>query len=501
MQDIGLAVVDTIVGTTLAGLGLAAASKRPRATGLLMTATAIAWFAGNLGGLALFLHRGPLVHLLLSYPRGWPRRWPTRVVIALAYVDALVSPVGRANGVTVALASVVIGAALIEYGKAPHRERRARGLAAAATVGIMLVLGVGAGARLIGSSIDTTVLWAYELVVGAAAVVLFVGIRPAHAAITGLVVDLGEPERAGVLADKLGQALGDPSLVLGYWLPETGGYVDEAGRPVALPDGDPTRVQTPLVADGQHIGVLVHDAAVLDDPQLVESVVSLARMAATNVRLQAEVRARVGEVEAARRRIVEAADAERRRLEGLLQKGAMQRLSEVSGLLTADDPAELRAHLDSSQVLLREFARGIHPRVLTESGLAVALAELAGTCLTPVELEVMTARLPAAVEATAYFVCSEALANIGKYAQAGRARIEVALTDGEVVVKVTDDGVGGADPARGTGLRGLTDRVHALGGTFQVESRPGAGTRLTVQMPSADPPPRLDQEGRRSRTE
>lgn len=486
MHDLGLTVADTIVGTTLAGLGLATWVQRSRAVGLLMVATAATWFAGDLGGWILFLHRGPLVHLLLSYPRGWPRKRLERVVIVIAYVDALVYPLGRMDGVTVALAVLVIGTALVGYATATQRARRERLPAVVATAGIMLVLGLGAAARLIGTPADTAALWGYELAVGASAVILFVDLRWSRrdgAAITGLVVDLGEAERTGVLADKLGQALGDRSLVLGYWLPETRSYVDEAGRPVDLPESDPTRVLTELVADGQRVGVLVHDAAVLDDPRLVESVVALARMAVTNVRLQAEVRARVGDVEAARRRIVEAADAERRRLESLLQKGAMRRLSEVAELLTADDPDDLHAHLDTSQVLLREFARGIHPRVLTEEGLPRALAELADACPTPVELEVLSARLATAVEATAYFVCSEALANIGKYAQAGHARIEVARTDGVVVIEVTDDGVGGADPARGSGLRGLADRVQALGGTFLVDSQPGAGTRLTARIP------------------
>ena len=486
MQDLGLAVADTIVGTALAGVGLVVWAKRSRAVGLLMIATAVAWFVGDLGGAALFLHRGPLVHLLLSYPRWWPRGRLERAVIIIAYVDALAYPLARMDGVTVALAVAVTGTALVGYVRATQRERRARVLAVAATVGVMLVLGLGAAARLIGTPADTAALWAFELAVGASAVILFVDVRWSrrdNAAITGLVVDLGEAERTGVLADKLGHALGDPSLVLGYWLPETRSYVDEAGRPVDLPESDPTRALTELVADGQHIGVLVHDAAVLDDPLLVESVVALARMAVTNVRLQAEVRARVGDVEATRRRIVEAADAERRRLESLLQQGAIRRLSQVADVLTADDPVELRAHLDASQVLLREFARGIHPRVLMESGLPAAVAELADACLTPVELQILPARLDAAVEATAYFVCSEALANIGKYARAGHARIEVAMSDGEIVIEVTDDGVGGADPARGSGLRGLADRVHALDGTFVVESQPGAGTRLTARIP------------------
>jgi signal transduction histidine kinase len=486
VQDLGLTVTDTLVGTTLAGLGLAAWALRSRAVGLLMAVTAVAWFAGDLGGAALFLHRGPLVHLLLSYPRGWPRRRLERVVIVIAYVDALVSPLARMDAVTVALTVAVAGTALAGSVGATHRERRARVPASAATVCIMLVLGLGAAARLIGSPADTAALWAYEVVVGASAVLLFVNLRWSRgdqAVLTGLVVDLGEAEQTGVLADKLGRALGDPSLVLGYWLPEAHSYVDEAGRPVDLPRGDPTRVLTELDSDGQHIGVLVHDAAVLDDPALVESVVALARMAVTSVRLQAEVRARVGDVEAARRRIVEAADAERRRLEGVLQKGAIRRLSQVADLLPADGSDDLRANLDASQVLLREFARGIHPRILTESGLPAALAELADACQTAVELQVPTVRLAAAIEATAYFVCSEALANIGKYAQAVHVLIEVASRDGEVIIEVTDDGIGGADPARGSGLRGLGDRVQALGGTFVVGSQPGAGTRLTAVIP------------------
>lgn len=451
-----------------------------------MVVTAVTWFAGDLGGAAVFLHRGPLVHLLLSYPRGWPRSRLERVVIVIAYVDALVYPLARTDGVTVALAVVVAGTALGGSVKATHRERRARVPAVAATVGIMLVLGSGAAARLTGSPADAAALWAYELVVGASVVILFVDLRwrrGDRAAITGLVVDLGEAERTGVLADKLGRALGDPSLVLGYWLPETSSYVDEAGRPVDLPRGDPRRVLTELVADGQQIGVLVHDAAVLDDPQLVESVVALARMAVTNVRLQAEVRARVGDVEAARRRIVEAADAERRRLESLLQKGAMRRLSQVAEFLSTDDPDELRAHLDASQVLLREFARGIRPRILTESGLAVALAELAGSGRPPVRLRVDPTRLSPAVEATVYFVCSEALANVGKYAQATSASITVAVAGGELMVEVTDDGVGGADPARGSGLRGLADRINAVGGSLLIDSPPASGTRLTARIP------------------
>ena len=127
MQDLGLTIADTIVGIALAGLGLAGWAKRSRAVGLLMVATAVTWFAGDLGGWALFLHRGPLVHLLLSYPRWWPRSRLERGVIVLAYVDALVYPLARMDGMTVALAAVVSGTAVGGYVSATHRERRERG--------------------------------------------------------------------------------------------------------------------------------------------------------------------------------------------------------------------------------------------------------------------------------------------------------------------------------------------------------------------------------------
>ncbi len=177
MHDLGLAVADTIVGTTLAGLGLATWVKGSRAVGLLMMATAAAWFAGDLGGWTLFLHRGPLVHLLLSYPRGWPRRRLERAVIVIAYVDALVYPLARMDIGTVALAVLVIGTALIGYAGATQRERRDRVPAVVATVGIMLVLGLGAAVRLIGTPADAAALWGYELTVGASAVILFVDLR------------------------------------------------------------------------------------------------------------------------------------------------------------------------------------------------------------------------------------------------------------------------------------------------------------------------------------
>jgi signal transduction histidine kinase len=313
--------------------------------------------------------------------------------------------------------------------------------------------------------------------------------RWTQAAITGLVVDLGEPEQAGTLQAKLARAVGDPSLLVAYRLPDTDGYVDEAGRPVALPAAEASRTVTYLHQGGRQIGALVHDAAVLDDPDLVSAVAAAAGVAVANARLQAEVRARVSEVEASRRRIVEASVAERRRLERELREGAERRLAHVTQLLAGRGvaAADLHRELQEVRAALTEFARGVHPRTLTEAGLPAALAELSARCPVPVQVSVPQQRLEPAVEAAVYFVCSEALANVAKYAQASQASVWVQRRAGLVAVEVRDDGVGGADPAGGSGLRGLTDRVEALQGRLWVDSPPGGGTRLLAEIPLNEP--------------
>jgi signal transduction histidine kinase len=214
-------------------------------------------------------------------------------------------------------------------------------------------------------------------------------------------------------------------------------------------------------------------------------------------RLDADLRARVEELRASRARLVEAGDTERRRLERNLHDGAQARLvglamllglarrrvdtdPEETGILIDRALAELRASLAE----LRELARGIHPAVLTERGLAPALHAIASRAPVPVTLETDgEQRLPAPVEVAAYFVVAEALANVAKYAQATEATVAVRRTDERVTVDVSDDGIGGADAAQGSGLRGLGDRVAALDGTLSLDSPPGHGTRLHVEIP------------------
>jgi signal transduction histidine kinase len=311
-----------------------------------------------------------------------------------------------------------------------------------------------------------------------------------------LVVELAESP-SGTLRDALAGALGDPTLQVGYWLPESGRYVDARGRRLELPQPGTGRAVTPIELDGRPIGILVHDPAVLDDPGLLDSIASAARLAASNARLQAEVRAQVAEVMASRRRLVEVGDQERRRLERRLREGAEQRLDMLAGSLVkaqalAEESADgqTRERLEQAERQLRrtmrelhELAQGLHPRALEESGLAAALAELARQSPVPIAVHLSAGELPRDVEAGAYYVCSEALANLAKHARASSGAITVATRDGRLVVEVVDDGVGGADARKGTGLRGLADRVEALGGRVTVASSEGEGTRLTAEIP------------------
>jgi signal transduction histidine kinase len=322
--------------------------------------------------------------------------------------------------------------------------------------------------------------------------------RRARAAVADLVVEL-ERTPPGEVRDALARTLGDPTLELALWLPDQGLYADSQGRPFALPAPGSERAVTLLGPADAPVAALVHDPVLLERRALLTAAGAAARLALENERLQAELRAQLAELRASRARIVTAGDEGRRRLERDLHDGAQQRLLSLglalqlvrsklgpdangaSDVLDEAD-AELSAALDE----LRELARGIHPAVLTEQGLAAALRSLVGRSPVPVTIASLPEkRLPAPAEAAAYFLVSEALANVAKYARATRVRINVAHADGRVLVDVDDDGVGGADLLRGSGLRGLVDRVHALDGRLELESPPGHGTHLHAEIPCA----------------
>ena len=209
------------------------------------------------------------------------------------------------------------------------------------------------------------------------------------------------------------------------------------------------------------------------------------------------LRDRVDDLRTARQRIIAAADAERRRIERDLHDGAQQRMVAVAVTLGlaqsrfASDPegalkliAQAREEAQAAVKELRELARGIHPAVLSDHGLGPALEALASRAPVPVDVRgVPESPLGHEIEACAYFVTAEALTNVAKYARASAASVELTLEDDQLRVQVRDDGVGGADPSTGTGLRGLRDRVDALDGELAIDSPPGGGTTVTVQVP------------------
>jgi signal transduction histidine kinase len=224
----------------------------------------------------------------------------------------------------------------------------------------------------------------------------------------------------------------------------------------------------------------------------VAAVSSVARLALENERLAAQVRAQLEEVRASRSRIVEAADAERRRIERDLHDGAQQRLVTLAmrldlAKLGADDAAAIldstRSELLEAVSEVRQIARGLHPTILTEAGLAAAVEALAERTPFLVLSQVTPERFPPEIEVAAYFVIAEGLTNVAKYAMATEARVDVLEADGQLVVKVTDNGRGGADPAHGSGLRGLADRLAAIGGELKVSSETGRGTTLSATLP------------------
>jgi signal transduction histidine kinase len=300
----------------------------------------------------------------------------------------------------------------------------------------------------------------------------------------------------GPVREFLAESLGDRTVSVAYWLPDRRRFVDEHGKPVELPEPGSGRAWTAVERDGQRVAAIIHDAALDTSPQLVEAAAASSSLALDNERLRADLQARVEELRVSRMRIMEAGDAARRRIERNLHDGAQQQLVALALELrvlkarTSDEGAkpkldELSERLASALAELRELARGIHPAILTDRGLAPAINSLAERATLPVDVEVDVPedRLPAPVEAAAYFLVAEALTNVARYAEASHASVEVVLEADVLAVRVADDGVGGVDPAAGGGLRGLDDRVATVGGSLSIDSPVGGGTRLEARLP------------------
>jgi PAS domain S-box-containing protein len=252
-------------------------------------------------------------------------------------------------------------------------------------------------------------------------------------------------------------------------------------------------VASPIIVDGRLWGamtVTAKEPLPVDTEERLEKFTELVATAIANAESKSELAA-------SRRRIVAASDQARRRIERDLHDGTQQRLAALGLAVRAaeanvpPDRGDLRAELSGiateladSVAELRELSRGIHPAILSQGGLGPALRTLARRSTIPVDLDVTTdARFPEPIEVAAYYVASEALANATKHAQASRVEVSLAPRNGRALLSIRDDGVGGADPARGSGLVGLIDRVEALGGSIRVRSRRGDGTHITAELP------------------
>jgi signal transduction histidine kinase len=500
--------------------------------------TANARWLFTVGVLVSSVYFAVFVHMLVAYPDGRITSGRLRRVVGAGYVLAILGPLPsllfatperldcddcpesvifiRDSGtlytifdvltslIAVVLVGYVVFVMLARFRDAPQTRRRAMAPVVWSGAGLLIVLAGSLLSMAVGgpSSIsDATMLLGLALFALVPYGFVF-GILRSRVLQAGAVTEflhrIGDGPDPSDLRDLLSTALGDRSLQVVYWLDRPGKWVDAAGHPAVLPpDDDPARAVTRVDREGRAVGALIHDRSLSDDPELVGSVAAAAGLSIENERLQAQLRARVEELRASRARIVAAGTAERRRLERNLHDGAQQRLVALSLTLRVaqarlhEDPDAAEAMIAGAQeeltlalAELRELARGIHPAVLSDRGLEPALAALAGRSPVPVEVaRTPEERLPPAVEAAAYFVVAEALTNVVKYAGATQAQISISRSNGHAVVEVTDDGIGGADPTRGSGLRGLADRVSALDGTLELRSPEGAGTVLRASIP------------------
>jgi signal transduction histidine kinase len=660
-QPAGRAALIVVLGLVFVGSGLIALVRRPdNRIGGLMVMVGFLWFVGSLAesneaavftlGVALALLVYPaFAHLFLAYPTGRLEDRLSRTVVLLAYIDVIVVQlaflfvarhvggpanlgcddcpdnvllihdsntaanvlgyVQRSAGIALILVALYLLWSRVRAAT-PALRRTLLPVFVTATASILL-LGVQLILVPISETAARTMNWFVVASFATVPIGFLVGLLQTSLARSSSVETIFReiPERATPEEVQAGlrAALRDPTLELVYWVDDEGQYVDAYGNLVDLPEETPTRAVTVLEYADTPIGAMVHDAALREEPEVLDAVAGAARIALERDLLLVRDRARaerfrgllnalpdlmfrisrdgrylgynapdpddlirpdvIGttvwdrlpreladrvmaaaerafahegtqaleyelempdgprqyegriaaagsdqfilivreiterkeqqrELERSRQRIVDAQDDARRRLERNLHDGAQQRLVSLSLSLRLaqqqlrSDPETADELLSSSreelmQALeeLRELARGIHPAVLTHRGLPEALEALANRSPLTIELDTPEERLPRQVEAAAYYVVSEALTNVTKYAEARRVRVHVSQLNGNALVEVADDGVGGADPARGSGLRGLADRLSALNGTLVVESPPGEGTCIRAEIP------------------
>jgi hypothetical protein len=495
--DIRYLVADLATGWLLIGGGYVIWRSRPASrSGPFLMATGAAWFVGTLVPAAAFIYCGPLVHVLASHPTGRLRGRTSRAVVAAAYIVCAAAAVPMLAVGKVALGILIVAVGMARFIDSLQKADRpgATTYSLGTVVGLLLVR---ATAGAVTGSPDTGAgLIVYEAVLAATVLSMLAEVvwrAPSSAVLARIVVDLGDAAEAGTLRDRLARAVGDPSLTLGYaTADQPNRWIDDAGRPVLRPPGATDRAVTPIVVGGREIGFVAHDPALAGDPQTFELIAAAAGLAISNSATQAEIRRLVAVVDVSRERLVHAADAQGRRIEAAIEGGAEARLAKVADLLAqASNARPADSHLKrigvdiaAARDRLRAFAGGVYPAMLRSDGLGRAVGDLARRSPVPVTVrESAATRYDSAIESTLYFVCSEALANVAKHAGAGHVWIELDERNAGAFVQIDDDGVGGANLAQGSGLRGLADRVEALGGRLLVGLRPGGGSSVTATVP------------------
>jgi signal transduction histidine kinase len=544
-------ILDTAFGLVFVIAGFIAWERRPEVrTGPLLVLSAALWFLGSyapaglvpastlgfaferyydliLAFLALTfpdVPLSPIQRLVLGVMAGaFVVRSVSRLLIdcacmpnpfALVTDPILFDRIQLVTSVVIAVAALIVAglAAARLRGTGPATRRILRPVVAAGVVAALvaawdaidLVVFIATGEGLLrfpepwNETASWTIIAAVSLVpLGFLAGVVRLRLRHGPLAPLALELDRG-PDRGGLEA-ALRHALGDPSLKLLVWDRDTTRWLDAGGAPVDAPREDTSVAVTTLERDGETIAAIVHDRVLREDPGLVAAATAVLRLAVENERLTAEVREQLVSVRASRARLVEAAEAERRRIERDLHDGAQQRLIGVALSLQeartearryAPDAPFLRQLDDTAEELLaavdelRELARGIHPAVLTEDGLGVAVTSLTRRASVPVELDLsLNGRLPPTIEATAFYVVAEALTNVTRHSRARNVTVRVSHHDELLEVEVGDDGDGGADAELGTGISGLIDRLEAVSGSLEIHSPPGGGTRLRAVIP------------------
>jgi len=521
--------------------GVLAWLRRPsNRMGALMILGAMIWLVAGLanvivapalvaaGLVAATLTVSIVVHLVLAFPSGVLRGRASVVAVAGGYFanTVLQAPqylFGPPNPLRVAQrpdlattglhlqwavgACVMILTAVILLG----RWRRARGgrrvLAPLFSYGIFAALFVPVSAQLAPSLFPNQ-----EIALAVAQVIVLTGVPVAFVLVmlrggfgkTAQLEELGawlgaHPPARSALESALAEALGDDSVRLAFWVSEGGGYFDHEGRPVALPVIGSDRAVVEVSLGERHVGAICYDGSLIHDPGIVIRAGRIIAMALDNDRLLVELRASRELVRASRARIVEACDRERRQVARDLHDGLQARLVLLAikahairtdpspGLAMRREGCSLEADLQTAITELRELVHGVMPAALTEGGLYAAAEELTDRIPIPTEVRFSDdgARPPTHVESTCYFVVAEALSNAVKHSRATELQLTLEHADGLLRLEVRDDGVGGVCAGGGVGLRGMADRIEALDGHLSIDSPPGRGTRIVVEVPCA----------------